>query len=67
VRRGGNTIGFIANERRSNVALSRAKDLLIVLGIVPTLKSKRQNPCVDWMEHCEYIDAYNVISDDDRM
>jgi superfamily I DNA and/or RNA helicase len=67
VRSEGNTIGFIGDERRSNVALSRAKDLLIVLGNMTTLKSKRPNPWVDWMEHCEDLDASNVIKDENRL
>jgi DNA polymerase alpha-associated DNA helicase A len=67
VRSEGTTIGFIGDERRSNVAISRAKDLLIVVGNMTTMKSKRPNPWVDWMEHCENLDAFSVVKDEDRL
>jgi superfamily I DNA and/or RNA helicase len=42
----GNKIGFIGDERRSNAALSRAKDLLIVVGNMALMLSNSPNPCV---------------------
>ena len=67
VRSGGKTIGFIGDKRRSNVALSREKDLLTVAGNMNTLKSKRPKRLVNSMEHCEDLDTSNVISDEDCM
>jgi hypothetical protein len=31
------------------------------------MKSKRPNPWVDWMEHCENLDAFSVVKDEDRL
>jgi superfamily I DNA and/or RNA helicase len=67
VRSQGNTIGFIGDERRSNVALSRAKDLLIVVGNMATMLSNSPNPWVEWKDHCTSLHISNVISDETRL
>jgi superfamily I DNA and/or RNA helicase len=67
VRSQGNTIGFIGDERRSNVALSRAKDLLIVVGNITTMLSDSPNPWVEWKDHFTSLHISNVISDETRL
>jgi superfamily I DNA and/or RNA helicase len=67
VRSQGNTIGFIGDERRSNVALSRAKDLLIVVGNMSTMLSNSPNPWLEWKNHCTSLHISNVISDETRL
>jgi ATP-dependent RNA/DNA helicase IGHMBP2 len=47
MRSQGNTIGFIGDERRSKVALSRAKDLLVIVGNMATMLSNSPNPWVE--------------------
>jgi ATP-dependent RNA/DNA helicase IGHMBP2 len=41
------SIGFIGDVRRANVALSRAKELAIVIGNVTTMRENSQNPWDD--------------------
>jgi superfamily I DNA and/or RNA helicase len=45
LRSQGNKIRFIGDERRSNVALSRANGLLIVVENMATMLSNSPNPC----------------------
>jgi superfamily I DNA and/or RNA helicase len=58
------TIGFIGGERRRNVALSRAKGLLIFVGNMATMLSNSPNPLVEWKDHCPSMHISNVISDE---
>jgi hypothetical protein len=67
VRSQENTIGFSGDERRSNVALSIAKDLLIVVGNMATMLSNSPNPWVEWKDHCTSLHISYVISDETRL
>ncbi|CAK9437370.1 uncharacterized protein LODBEIA_P17480 [Lodderomyces beijingensis] len=56
------TIGFLRDERRLNVALTRAKYGLIMVGDVSTLKRGDQL----WREYIEYLQSKNSIHGGDR-
>ena len=49
-------IGFLSDQRRFNVALTRAKKKLIVIGDSATLAQHKM--FADWIDHMEKMDAY---------
>ncbi len=53
--KGGN-VGFLENERRVNVALTRAKHGLIIIGNIHTL---REDP--SWRRLIDFMDGEGVI------
>lgn len=50
-------IGFLADSRRMNVALTRAKHCLIVIGNQHTLQHELEN----WGPYLEHCSDYNFI------
>lgn len=54
-------IGFLRDERRLNVALTRAKYALIMIGDVQCLKNGDKL----WSDYLEYLDTKRAIHDDD--
>ncbi len=62
--RSGNDVGFLKDSRRINVALTRAKIGLIVVGKVETLK--RDRLLESWLDLCgaskaEIVDSTTVV------
>jgi superfamily I DNA and/or RNA helicase len=61
VRSGGRSFGFIDDSRRINVALSRARDLAIVVGNRKTTKMKDTNLWTSWFDFCCNLSPSGVI------
>jgi superfamily I DNA and/or RNA helicase len=61
VRSGGRSVGFIDDSRRINVALSRARDLAIVVGNRKTMKVKDTNLWTSWFDFCNNLSPSGVI------
>ena len=55
-------IGFLADERRMNVALTRAKHSLLIVGSEHTLRNEKRN-WAKLINHCKNNNAYQDIAD----
>jgi AAA domain len=63
VRSGDRGIGFIGDVRREKVALSKAKELAIVIGNFTTMRENAPNPWDDWFQYCRNLTPSGVIAD----
>jgi hypothetical protein len=62
VRSGGHTTGFIDDKRRANVAISRAKDFVIVVGNLTTIRENcTSNAWQNWFEYCNSLQPSGLI------
>ena len=61
VRSDRGRIGFIRDQKRANVAISRAKDLLIAIGNFNTIRDNSPNPWIDWYSHCAGLESGGLI------
>jgi superfamily I DNA and/or RNA helicase len=61
VRSGGRSVGFIDDSCRINVALSRARELAIVVGNRKTTKVKDTNLWTSWFDFCSNLSPSGVI------
>jgi superfamily I DNA and/or RNA helicase len=56
VRSDRGRIGFISDQKRADVAILRANDLLIVIGKFSTIREYSPNPWIDWYSHCASLE-----------
>lgn len=61
VRCRGTNIGFMSNEKRLNVALTRAQSLLIIIGNSETLQK-----CNIWNKFVEYCHRNGALTGEER-
>jgi superfamily I DNA and/or RNA helicase len=55
-------IGLISDQKRADVAILRAKILLIVIGNFSTIREHPPNPWIDWYSHCSGLESGGLIN-----